>query len=152
MHSFIEAIALWASALVLKTPIFFIGAAGWLCIIVHLWLAECAEFQLPRRSTQPVRGISCEGVGFGRRSSLRLLQLLKSIQVLNGQFHRSATRERPPDVAGHAAGEPLAAIVDLNERLFALTAVVGRLARPFLFCARTETLEGGYHATPHAFR
>jgi hypothetical protein len=69
--------------------------------------------------------------------------LLKSIQVLNGQFHRSATRERPPDVAGHAAGEPLASIVDLNERLFALTAVVGRLARPFLFCARTETLEGG---------
>ena len=33
----------------------------------------------------------------------------------------------PPDVAGHAAGEPLASIVDLNERLFALTAVVGHL-------------------------
>ena len=29
---------------------------------------------------------------------------------------------RPPDVAIHAAGEPLASIVDLNERLFALTA------------------------------
>jgi len=34
------AIALWASASVLDgPPMLFMGAAGWLCIIVHLWLA-----------------------------------------------------------------------------------------------------------------
>ena len=71
-------------------------------------------------------GVAAKAQAGGRRlrsaPSLRLLQLLKSIQVLNGQFHRSATRERPPDIAGHAAGEPLASIVDLNERLFAYMA------------------------------
>ena len=33
------AIAALASASVLKLPMLFIGAAGWVCIIVHLWLA-----------------------------------------------------------------------------------------------------------------
>ena len=58
-----------------------------------------------------------------RRPSLRPLQLLKSIQVLNGQFHCPATRERPSDVARQAPPKAMAAIVDFDERALAFRAV-----------------------------
>ena len=58
-----------------------------------------------------------------RRPSLRPLQLLKSIQVLNGQFHCPATRERPPDVARQAPPKAIAVIVDFDERTLAFKAV-----------------------------
>ena len=48
-----------------------------------------------------------------------------------------------PLIARQAPAKALAPVIDLNERLFALTAVVGHLARPLLYVLELKPWKGG---------
>ena len=49
-------------------------------------------------------------------------------QVFDCQLDSPSTRERPPDIAGHAATTALTAIVDLNERTLTFSSSWRRLS------------------------
>ena len=78
--------------------------------IVRNYIGSCMRRYLRRRLSS-------------RPPLLRPPQLLKGLQVLDTQLDRPATRERPLDVARHAAPKAPAAIVDLNQRALAFKAV-----------------------------
>ena len=54
--------------------------------------------------------------------------MLGFTQVLDCQLDSPSTRERPPDIAGHAATKALIAIVDLNERTLTFSSSWRRLS------------------------
>jgi hypothetical protein len=58
-------------------------------------------------------------------------------QVFDCQLDSPSTRERPPDIAGHAATTALTAIVDLNERTLAFkVAVAGAVCHTGIMARR----------------